>query len=73
MPITIGGQHINIPGKDEPNPIVALRQEEIESSLEAKRDRISGKPPKANRVEDSTLIQYKESPFISDMLQSDKD
>jgi hypothetical protein len=73
MPIFIGGHHINIPGKDEPKPIVVQRQQEIDTNLEAKRVRLFGLPPESNDVEDNRLIQYKESSFISDMIQSDKE
>lgn len=73
MPIFIGGQHINKPGKDEPDPVVVQRIEELEPSLEVKREKVTTSPPKAKTTESAPLIDYKKSSFISDMLQSDKD
>ncbi len=91
MPIFVGGQHIFSSGKDEPNPIVARRQQEVESSLDAKRVKAIASLPKKrdnnttspekvvvplaekDKTESSSLINYKQSSFISDMLQSDKD
>lgn len=73
MPIFIGGQHIIKSGKDEPDPIVTQRTEETEPSLEVKREKVTVSPPKVSRTETKPLIDYKNSSFISDMLQSDKD
>ena len=73
MPIFIGGQHIIARGKDEPDPITIQRQEEVEPTIEAKREKVASQPPKPRTVEKSNLIDYKQSSFISDMLQSDKD
>lgn len=73
MPIFIGGQHIIKSGKDEPDPIVAQRTEETEPNLEVKREKVAVSLPKVSRTKSETLIDYKKSSFISDMLQSDKD
>lgn len=73
MPIFIGGQHINRPGKDEPDPIVVQRAEETEPTIEVKREKAVASPPKVRNTPTQSLIDYKQSSFISDMLQSDKD
>lgn len=44
-----------------------------EGSLKQLRNRISSKPLKKVRVVDDTLITYKQSSFMSDMIQTDKD
>lgn len=73
MPIFVGGQYIIKPGKDEPDPIVIQRLEEVEPSLEVKREKVKVSPPKVNRTETKPLIDYKQSPFISDMLSDSKE
>lgn len=73
MPIFVGGQHINKPGKDEPHPIVVQRLQEVEPTLEVKREKVIRSLPSVTNVETQPLINYKQSSFISDMLSDDKE
>lgn len=46
----------------------------VEQSLSAIREKVESIPPKPNKVvEEEALITYKQSAFLSDMLQSNKD
>lgn len=71
MPIFVGGQYINKRGKHEPDPITIQRSEETEPNLQFKRQKIQ--PFQLVNSDDGSLINYKASSFITDMLQSDKD
>jgi hypothetical protein len=84
MAIVIGGRHNN--SVDSGTRNVIKKQEPVQSSLEEVRRKALGllaktsptpkvvtPPPKKVREASTTLIDYKQSSFISDMLQSDKD
>ena len=68
MAIIIKGNH-NTPGDND----TARVREPVQTSLEAVRHTAMNIPPKKVREASTTLIDYKQSSFISDMLQSDKD
>ena len=86
MPIIIGGKHIT--GDEHNVPVLAKRTESVHASLQDVRRKamnlpleVPSKPsatqtaasPRKTKEVSDVLIQYRESSFMSDMLQTDKD
>ena len=63
----IQGEHLIF--KDAPKPI----ERNNEGSFQALRQKLEPQVSEKIREVDDTLIQYKESAFLSDMLSSSKD